>query len=156
MHTIHLPSTQCYRPSEVYIYVNRPLFNTMVFLNCSRDVDYTLRTIIAVDRLDYKEFFWVLLLSRANALLGFSEIGSGDDTGVVVNHKEIFQLILRINATNFIVAHNHPSGKLKPSASDIQQTKRIVGFADLLGVSLLDHLILTSEGYLSFADEGLL
>ena len=73
---------------------------------------------------------------------------------MVINIKEIFQLVLKSNATNFLACHNHPSAELKPSLSDVKVTEKIKGGAELLDVKLLDHIILSSEGYYSFSDEG--
>mgnify|MGYP000619166385 FL=1 len=106
------------------------------------------------NRIDYKEFFWVLLLTNANQVLGVSEISVGSTTGVSVNIKEIYQLALLSNASAVIVAHNHPSGKLTPSTADKNITEKLQKALKLLDIILLDHLILTSEGFVSFSDSG--
>ena len=115
------------------------------------------RKIIDEHRIDYKEIFCVMLLSRANQVLGISEIGSGSTAGVVMNTKEIFQLALLTNACACItLCHNHPSGKLIPSEQDKECTSKISEACKLLDIKLLDHIILTSEGHYSFSDEGML
>ncbi len=83
-----------------------------------------------------------------------SEIGVGNTAGVSVNFKEIFQLAILTNTTAIIVAHNHPSGKLEASTTDIQLTQRLKKSIGLLDMTLLDHLIITSENYLSLSDDG--
>ena len=104
--------------------------------------------------MDVKEFFWTIFLSRANGVLAISTIGSGDISGVMVNIREILQLTLLTNASHLIVAHNHPSGKLVPSERDRKITKKLQQGLLLFDAKLLDHLILTSENFFSFADNG--
>ncbi len=154
MKNIYLPSLEVSIPQEVEIYYKRPLFNSMVHITSSRDAYCIMRKCIHENRIDHKEFFWVLLLNRANRLLAFSEIGVGSDTGVVINHKEIFQLALRTNACSIIVCHNHPSGSLLISKRDRIETQKLYDTAQFLGIKLLDHLVITSESYTSFSDDG--
>ena len=138
--------------NEVQIHYQRPIFNDDNAVKSSGDSEKVFRKFIDDKRIDYKEFFWVLLLSNANQVLGVSEIGMGDARGVFVNIKEICQLVLLLNAAAIIVAHNHPSGKLTPSKADIGLTKKLKEALKLLDITLLDHLILTSEDYVSFSD----
>ncbi len=153
MKNIYLPSLEFYTPQEVSIHYKRPIFSSMASISCLTDAVKYLRLFIDKDRLDYKEFFWVLLLNNANRLIAFSEIGVGSDVGVVINHKEIFQLILKTNAKGFIVAHNHPSGQLTISKKDKIETQRIKKLADLISVRLLDHIIITSESHISIIEK---
>jgi hypothetical protein len=99
-----------------------------------------------------------ILLSgiSTNKVLGIFTAGKGSITGVLCDPKIIFQAALLANATSIILAHNHPSGSLKASQADLDMTKKIKAGAQLLEIELLDHLILTSEAYFSFADNGLL
>jgi len=138
--------------SEVKIHYERPIINQNRIVKSSEDSERLLRTFIDEKRIDYKEFFWVLLLTNANQVIGISEIAVGNTTGVSINIKEIYQLALLANSTSIIVAHNHPSGKLTPSESDKNLTKKLREASDLLDITLLDHLILTSESFVSFAD----
>ncbi|QTE21062.1 JAB domain-containing protein [Polaribacter cellanae] len=142
--------------AEVEIHYKRPLFSKMKSIASAQDVDNLLRTYIDTNVIDVKEFFYVVLLSRSNKVLGISTIGCGSVSGVIVNLKEIFQLTLLSHASQIVVAHNHPSGKLTPSENDKQLTEKLKQGLSLFDVKLLDHLILTSEAYLSFADEGML
>lgn len=151
-----LPFTQILSCHEIEICYKRPLFNKMMFIKSSEDVDRILRSYINLERIDLKEFFWVIPLSNANRVLGISEIGSGTIKGVATNLHEIYQLVLLTNASGLIVAHNHPSGKLKPSENDKRITEKLLKLAKLIDVTLLDHLIITSEGYLSFSDNHIL
>jgi len=141
---------------EVAITYKRPLFNEKMRITSSLEASNIFRKIIDEHRIDYKEIFCVMLLSRANQVLGVSEIGSGSTAGVVMNTIEIFQLAILSNATGIIVCHNHPSGKLIPSEKDIESTRKIKQASKLLDINLLDHIIISSEGYFSFVDEGIL
>ena len=102
------------------------------------------------------EHFYVLLLSRSNKLLGIYEVSKGGFAGTVVDPKIIFIAALKGCASSLILAHNHPSGNLKPSQSDISITKRLIEVGQILDLPVVDHLIVTEDGFLSFAEEGLL
>lgn len=108
------------------------------------------------DDIDYKETFKVLYLNRGNKLLGISTLSKGGTSGTVVDIKCIFQAALKANANSIVCAHNHPSGNLTPSAEDKKLTQKIKQAGQFLDLPLLDHLIVTRFGYLSFADDGLL
>ncbi|WP_292942880.1 JAB domain-containing protein [Olleya sp. UBA1516] len=139
---------------EVQIHYKRPFFNIIKKVSSSEDSEKLLRSFIDIERIDYKEFFWVLLLTNANQVIGVSEIAVGNTSGVMVNIKEIYQLALLANASAIIVAHNHPSGKLTPSEADKRLTQKLSNASKLLDITLLDHLILTSEGFVSFSDSN--
>jgi len=151
-----LLSTAVFSSSEIQIHYKRPLYSSMVHITCAEDADRVLREFLNPNQLDLKECFWVLLLSRASRLLGISLISVGEVSGVAVNIKEIFQLSLLTHASSVIVAHNHPSGNLEPSKNDIKMTEKIAHGLSLLEVTLLDHIVITSEGFTSFANDGLL
>lgn len=106
--------------------------------------------------IEYRESFAVLLLNRGMQVLGITWISKGGVSGTVVDAKIIFQSALRANCTTLILIHNHPSGTLNPSTPDINITNKIKDGAKLLDMSVVDHIILSSEGYYSFADEGIL
>lgn len=98
----------------------------------------------------------VLLLNRANRVLGICHLSPGGATGTVADPKMIFTLALKAAACNIILAHNHPSGSLKPSRADIEMTRKIKEGGRLLEIEVLDHLIISKEGFYSFADEGMM
>ena len=102
------------------------------------------------------EQFWVILLNRANKIVRKENIGEGGITGAVVDPKRIFKLALDYNACYIILAHNHPSGNIQPSDTDIRLTKKIKQGAELLDISVLDHIIVGENNFYSFADEGVL
>ena len=108
------------------------------------------------NKIELLEQFKVLMLSNSNAVLGVLEISSGGITGTVVDLRLIFAALLKAKATAFILVHNHPSGKLNPSEADKEITVKIKQASQVLDIVLLDHLIITSESYYSFADEGVL
>lgn len=139
---------------EVNITYKRPVLDEMPLANSSSKADKILRSVIDLDRIDHKEFFWILLLSNNNNVLGISQISEGTATSTMVNLREIIQLCILSNAVGLIIAHNHPSGTLKASKSDVNLTEKIKTATLLFDVKLLDHLIITSEGYYSFADDG--
>ena len=140
--------------SEVEIHYKRPGIADRPKITSAQSAIEVFRTVFPTEKIDLKEFFYVLLLSRSNHVLGVAQIGVGSTVGTVVNVKEIFQLVLKANASGIILAHNHPSGNLKPSHSDRKITQKIANLATMLECQLLDHIILTSEDYFSFADNG--
>ena len=139
----------CY---EVEIHYKRPLFTETPTVNHSKDAEKYFREYIHKLRIDVKEFAWIMLLSNANKILGIAEISSGTSNASLINFKEILQLVLRSNASAIALAHNHPSGKLNPSTGDIEITERCKTLLDIMNVNLIDHIIITSESYYSFAD----
>ena len=107
--------------------------------------------------IEYQELFFLLLLNRANSVLGWIKLSSGGTAGTVVDPKMVFAIALQTNASGIILSHNHPSGNIKPSQSDIDLTKNINSAGRLLEIKLLDHIIVSPEKvYYSFADEGIL
>ncbi|EPH09625.1 MULTISPECIES: RadC family protein [Myroides] len=109
-----------------------------------------------INKIELLEQFKVLMLSNNNKVLGVLEVSSGGITGTIVDLRIIFSALLKANTTAFLIVHNHPSGKLAPSDADRQITRKIKEASKILDINLLDHLIITAEGYYSFADEGIL
>lgn len=140
---------------EVEIHYKRPVFKSMDTLTGTDQAAKFIRKCINEKRIDHKEFFWLVLLSSNNKVLGFAEIGVGSARGVIVDIREIFQLILLRNASAFVVAHNHPSGSLNFSERDIVITQNLKKLADMMNVNLLDHILITTEGSASFEEENL-
>lgn len=102
------------------------------------------------------EEFWVLFLNNSNHVLAKYKASSGGMTGTVVDVRLIFKKALEVGAIGLILAHNHPSGALRPSDPDIRITKRIKSGGETLDIKVLDHVIVTQQAYYSFADDGLL
>ena len=103
--------------------------------------------------LPYEEF-WLLLLDRGNRLMNRCKLSQGGMHGTVADPKLIFREALDQRASSVILCHNHPSGQLRPSAEDIQLTRKLVEGGRFLDIAVQDHLIVTSSGYYSFADNG--
>ncbi len=95
-------------------------------------------------------------LNRANHVIGWFNVSIGGVASTVVDPKVIFSAALKCNASGIILSQNHPSGNLKPSDADLALTKKLKSGGQILEIQILDHIILTSESYFSFADEGIL
>lgn len=106
--------------------------------------------------LDYREYFYILCLNRNNKVLGYCQISAGGISGTIADVRMIMQTALKSNACSIILCHNHPSGNLNPSQADKDLTTKIVAAGKTLDIPVLDHLILTSETFFSFADDGLI
>lgn len=102
------------------------------------------------------EEFWVLFLNQANKIIGKEKISSGGVSSTIADKRIIIKSALERLATGIILVHNHPSGNLKPSQSDIDLTNKTKEAAKLLDISVLDHIIVSSSGYYSFADERMI
>jgi len=106
--------------------------------------------------IEMQEQFKVLLLNRSNKVIGVYEASSGGLTGTVADPRLILAAAIKSLAVSIILSHNHPSGNLKPSKADEELTQKIKVAASYHDIRVIDHIIITSEGYYSFADEGLL
>lgn len=102
------------------------------------------------------EEFWIIVLNRANKIISSHLISKGGQAGTIADPKIIFNIALENHAASLILAHNHPSGNLKPSQADLDLTRKLRSAGRFLDIPILDHLIITDQGFLSFADEGIL
>jgi DNA repair protein RadC len=106
---------------------------------------------------DYRrEVFAILFLNRANKINHFEIVSEGGITGTVADPRIILRKALEEDAVSIILCHNHPSGSLKPSRADEDLTKKIKEASRFFDITVLDHIIVSDNGYFSFADEGLL
>jgi len=122
-------------------------------IKTSKDIAQYLRAIIK----DFGyEVFAVLYLNKANKVNHFEIISRGGLTGTVADPRIILKIALEQEATSIILCHNHPSGNLKPSKADEALTQKIKTAAAYLDIVIMDHLIVSEEGYYSFSDDGLL
>lgn len=151
-----LLSTELFSSSEIELHYTRPLYSKMCFVGCAEDAVRLLKSYVNPNQLDLREHFWVILMTNANRVISICEVASGTTLGVQTNIKYILQLVLLTNAVNVILSHSHPSGNLKVSARDIKETKKFLRLAKLMDITLLDHIIITSESFSSFATEELL
>ncbi len=108
------------------------------------------------DTIELYESFKILMLNKANKVLGISLIGNGGVSGCVVDAKRIFATALLSGCSSIILCHNHPSGTTQPSEADVKITNKIKQAGIFLEIAVLDHIIITAEGFYSFADEGVL
>ncbi|UAY52582.1 RadC family protein [Ferruginibacter albus] len=119
----------------------------------SREIAAYLQTIIK----DYNyEVFAVLFLNQANKINHFEIISKGGITGTVADPRIILKKALEENATSLVLCHNHPSGNLRPSRADEELTYKIKEAAKFFDIKIIDHIIVSEDGYYSFADEGIL
>lgn len=102
------------------------------------------------------EEFWVIFLNQKNQIIYKSQISKGGITGTIVDVRVLFKIALEHFATSIIVAHNHPTGNLKPSEADLKITKNIKSAGEILNIKLADHLIIGENAFFSFQDQGLL
>jgi len=119
----------------------------------SNDIAAYLRTALK----DYRhEIFAVIFLNRANKINHFEIVSAGGITGTVADPRVILKKALEENAVSIILCHNHPSGSLKPSRADEELTAKIKEAAKYFDIKVIDHIIVSEDGYFSFADEGIL
>lgn len=102
------------------------------------------------------EEFWILYLNNSNKVIYKSQLGKGGITSVIVDVRIVFKTALEHNAVGIILCHNHPSGQLQASEPDKQLTRELKAAGRTLNINVLDHVIVTETGYLSFADTGIL
>ena len=132
-----------------------------------RAVEGTVRPLIATSNTAYEEIravlaeqpheeFWVLMLDRGNRLMERCCVSRGGMHGTVADPKIIFKEAIDRRASSMVLCHNHPSGQLRPSEEDVRLTRKLVDGGRLLDIGILDHLIVTTNGYYSFADNGML
>ena len=125
-------------------------------IGSSADATALFRVLFKENRLHLKEEAAVIFLNRGNKAVGGYLLSSGGLTGTVVDIRIILGIALKTLACAVILAHNHPSGSLKPSAADIKLTEQLRDAGKIMEIQLLDHIILTGDSYFSFADEELL
>jgi DNA repair protein RadC len=129
---------------------NRPVIGS------SKDAYGVLKQSWDENKIEFVEQFKVMFLNKANKVLGIYDVSTGGISGTVADPRVIFVAALKANACAIIISHNHPSGNLKPSRQDELLTEKIKQGGQLLDIRLLDHVIISTEGYYSFADLGLL
>jgi DNA repair protein RadC len=136
-------------------YKSKVKFSEMRKITTSKEGEEIFRSIWS-DSMELREEFYILLLNRANRVKGYYRVSEGGTAGTVVDPKLVFSVALKCQASALMLAHNHPSGNLQPSEADLRLTKNLIAGGKVLEISVLDHLILTSENFYSFADEGVM
>lgn len=141
--------------SEVELtYKNNVPYNQRQKISNSQGAYEILTNLFPENTMDYRETFIVLYLNRANQVLGYSVISQGGTSNTTVDIKMVIQTALLANASCIMLAHNHPSGNLRPSSDDNRITNIIIEAARLFDITVLDHIIITNESYYSFTDNG--
>jgi DNA repair protein RadC len=102
------------------------------------------------------EEFWIVYLNNSNKVLQTSQLSKGGITGTIVDVRLVYKTAIQLGAVGIILAHNHPSGTLKPSQSDLDLTSKLKTAGNSLDIKVLDHIIVTQKAYFSFADSGTL
>ena len=141
--------------SEIHVSY-KPGLKSSKPINSSQDAFDILVELFPEETICLQEQFVVLYLNRANKVIGSYQLSKGGLKGTVADVRLILSVALKTLASGLILAHNHPSGNLKPSEADIGLTKKIKQSAKLMDIELLDHIIISSEGYYSFIDDGVL
>lgn len=144
-----------YKVGEVELSYKSNVRNKQKIATAS-DAYNMLRPTFREGTISYKEYFKVLFLNQGHEALGYTLISEGGITETTVDVRIVLQAALLTNATSLILAHNHPSGNLRASKQDIALTEHIRKAAQIMQITVLDHIILTDGNYLSFAEEGLL
>lgn len=125
-------------------------------VTCSKDAYDILIASWDPGRINLIEQCKILLLNRGNKVLGICELSSGGMAGTIVDIKLVFAAALKAAASGIIIAHNHPSANLTASREDLAYTTKLKLAGELLDLPLLDHIIISSEGFISLVDQGLM
>ena len=136
----------------------RPAISNKPIIKSALDAYVVLKPFFPENLIALKEIFVVVYLNRCNRVIGLYELSSGGITGTVADIRLILGIALKVVATSIILAHNHPSGFLKPSKADELLTSKIKEAVKYMDIQLVDHLIIsqTEGAYYSFTDEGVL
>lgn len=141
--------------NELSITYNKKLFSNTT-INNSNTTEKLIREIYeqTSSEIELKEYFFIILLNRANEVIGYHKLSEGGICATLVDIRIAFATALKSLAVGMIMVHNHPSGNLKPSEQDLKLTRDFKAAGELLEVKVFDHIILTSGSYYSFIDEG--
>lgn len=127
-----------------------------ILISSSRVAYEILQDVFDQDEMCLCENFYVLVMNQRNELIGVMHHSKGGITGTVVDVKLLMSSIILLGAQGLILAHNHPSGNLKASEADLSITRKIKQAAELLELKVMDHVIVSHNGYYSFADDGMM
>lgn len=138
------------------IYSNKTPLAGRVKVTKGADAAKQFRTIFDADTMEFTESMVMLLMNRAQHVLGFVRLSAGGTAGVLCDPKVVFSIALAANAHAIILCHNHPSGACSPSGADIAIHNRLRECGKLLEIDVQDSIILTTDAFYSFADEGII
>lgn len=148
--------TEKHALNEVSLVYKRAHITSLPMVQNSNDAADLLRGCYSEGTLDLKEIFFAMYLNNANRVLAMSKMSEGGVFGTVLDLGHLFAQGVLLNATAVILCHNHPSGNVLHSPKDLEITLKCQEAGRVLDIQVLDHIILTSESYMSFADEGLI
>ncbi|WP_276133516.1 JAB domain-containing protein [Polluticoccus soli] len=147
---------QLYKLAEIKVRYNRSTRKEIEpLIKGSDDAITVLRKFYSSDTIELQEQFIVLYLNRANQVIGVYKMSTGGITGTIADIRIMLGVALQTAASSIIMSHNHPSGNLIPSGADKELTKKMSEACRYMDIKLLDHLILSAEGYHSMAEDGL-
>ena len=134
----------------------KPNNQTKPVIKCAKDAYDVFKGFFSGDTISLQESFAVMYMNRANKVIGIYLVSKGGITGTVADTRLILGVALKTAATGMMLCHNHPSGNVRPSQQDQELTYKIKEAGRYMDIAVLDHLIITDERYLSFADEGMM
>ncbi len=137
---------------EVSIKLKNKKYSELHQIKNAKDAYDVFKKVFNADTIDWKEEMIMLCLNNCGKLIGFYKLASGGTTSVVTDVKVLGIVALQSTASSVIIGHNHPSGELLPSEDDKITTKKIKRGLEFIGIALLDHLIITKEGFYSFSE----
>jgi DNA repair protein RadC len=140
------------RRIELKSIINEEYFSKVKITN-SKDSSNYIRQFYKDDISIYESVF-ILMLNTANNTIGWAKVAQGGVNATVLDPKIVLKFAIDTLASGIIIAHNHPSGQLKPSTADDAITTKIKNACNILDINFLDHIILTEDSYYSYADEG--
>lgn len=142
-------------PKARLVYNRRIKPEDLPQIGSSRDAESVFRKIFKSE-MDVREMMVVLYLNRQNSVVAYYVVSRGGIHATLVDIRLILAGAVSCLCSSIILCHNHPSGTLKPSQADLDMTKKVITACSSMEIKLLDHLIITSESYMSFADNGLI
>ncbi len=141
--------------AEIKVSYSTNLKNRIKLVDCKEVYQFVLSQ-WNIDLIEFQEECKVILLNRANFVLGIYDLSKGGISGTVVDIRIILGVALKCNASGIILVHNHPSGNMIASEADKQITNKLKKGCELLDVTLVDHLIISKKEYYSFVEKGIL
>ena len=141
--------------AEIKVSYSTNQVDKIKLVNCRETFEFILSK-WDLDIIEFQEECKVILVNRANYVLGIYNLSKGGISGTVVDVRIILSVALKCNASGIILAHNHPSGNMKPSEADRKITKKLKESCDLIDITLIDHFIISKNSFFSFSQDGIL
>ena len=139
--------------AEISVSYSTKKNNKIKVINC-RDTFELILSNWNLEIIEFQEECKIILINRANLVLGIYELSKGGISGTVVDIRIILSVALKCNASGIILVHNHPSGNLQPSESDRKITRKLKDACNLFEISLIDHFIISRTNFFSFTQDG--